>query len=84
MSKPFPPLDTDEDARAFVAEADLTDYDLSGGKVVHYEFGEDLTDLRLRMPQRLLEALKTEADRAGLSYRQFIRQTLESAVKANG
>jgi predicted DNA binding CopG/RHH family protein len=36
--KPFPKFDTDEAAEAFVAEADLSEYDLSNMKPVRFEF----------------------------------------------
>jgi hypothetical protein len=35
---PLPQFDTDEAAQRFVAEADLTRFDLSGGSLVQYEF----------------------------------------------
>ncbi len=38
MKKPLPRLETDEEAEKFVAEADLTDYDLSGLRMVQFEF----------------------------------------------
>jgi hypothetical protein len=34
---PTPTFDTDKEAEAFVATADLADYDLSDGKVVRFE-----------------------------------------------
>ena len=36
--KPIPNFETDEAAEAFVAEADLTEYDLSDMKRVHFVF----------------------------------------------
>ena len=38
MKKPLPELKTDEEAERFVAEADLTEYDLSGMRLVRFEF----------------------------------------------
>jgi hypothetical protein len=37
MKKPLPRLESDEEAERFVAEADLTDYDLSGLRMVQFE-----------------------------------------------
>ena len=36
--KPLPRLKTDEEAERFVAEADLSEYDLSGFKPARFEF----------------------------------------------
>jgi predicted DNA binding CopG/RHH family protein len=38
MKKPLPALNSDAEAEAFVASADLTDYDLSGITMVKFEF----------------------------------------------
>jgi|GEM_PF-3433877 len=35
--KQFPSLRSDEEAEDFVANCDLTEYDLSGGRRVHFE-----------------------------------------------
>ena len=78
---PLPQFDTDEAARRFVAEADLTGFDLSGGTVVQYEFQPKDADVHLRMPKPLLDAVKAEAGRAGMPYQRFIRQTLEAALE---
>ena len=37
MKKPIPTFKTDKEAEDFVEQADLTDYDLSGGQVVRFE-----------------------------------------------
>jgi hypothetical protein len=36
MKKPIPTFRTDKQAEDFVAKADLSDYDLSGGQVVRF------------------------------------------------
>ncbi len=38
MTKPLPTLQTDEEAEAFVGESDLTNYDLSGMRLIRFEF----------------------------------------------
>lgn len=78
---PLPQFATDEEAQRFVAEADLTGFDLSGGSFVQYEFQPKNADVHLRMPKPLLEAVKAEAGRAGVPYQRFIRQTLEAALE---
>jgi predicted DNA binding CopG/RHH family protein len=38
MKKPLPVFQKDEEAERFIAEADLTEYDLSPMRVVRFEF----------------------------------------------
>ena len=50
MKKKIPPFKDDEEAEAFVATADLADYDLSGAKLVRFELKrKDKSNLRLRL-----------------------------------
>jgi predicted DNA binding CopG/RHH family protein len=81
MKKPLPRLESDEEAERFVAEADLTEYDLSGLRPVQFEFDSKSERVNLRVPKRLLEAVKAAAARAGIPYQRYIRQTLETAVQ---
>ena len=81
MKKPLPRLESDEEAERFVAEADLTDYDLSGLRMVQFEFEPKSERVNLRVPKRLLDAVKAAAANAGIPYQRFIRQTLEAAVQ---
>lgn len=82
MKKPLPSLETDEEAERFVAEADLTDYDLSGLRMVQFEFEPKSERVNLRVPKRLLDAVKAAAANAGIPYQRYIRQALEAAVQA--
>ncbi|HEY2540851.1 MAG TPA: CopG family antitoxin [Stellaceae bacterium] len=82
MKKPLPGLETDEEAERFVAEADLTDYDLSGLRIVQFEFEPKSERVNLRVPKRLLDAVRAAAANAGIPYQRYIRQTLEAAVQA--
>ncbi len=81
MKKPLPSLETDEEAERFVAEAVLTDYDLSGLRIVEFEFEPKSERVNLRVPKRLLDAVKAAAANAGIPYQRYIRQTLEAAVQ---
>ena len=81
MKKPLPRLESDEEAERFVAEADLTDYDLSGLRMVQFEFEPKSERVNLRVPKRLLDAVKAAAANAGIPYQRYIRQTLEAAVR---
>jgi len=80
MKKALPDLRTDEEAEAFVAGADLTDYDLSEMREVRFEFQAKNERVNMRLPRPLLDAVKASAARAGVPYQRFIRQALEAAV----
>lgn len=81
MKKKLPKLRSDEDAEAFVAKADLTDYDLSGLRTVRFEFQPKTERVNMRLPKPLLKAVKASAAKAGMPYQRFIRHTLEAAVQ---
>jgi len=81
MKKPLPKLQTDDEAERFVAEADLTEYDLSGLRTVRFEFQLRSERINLRVPKGLLDAVKAAAASAGIPYQRYIRQTLEAAVR---
>jgi predicted DNA binding CopG/RHH family protein len=80
MKQKLPKLRTDKDAEAFVATADLTDYDLSDMRMVRFEFQPKTERVNMRLPMPLLEAVKAAAAQAGIPYQRFIRQALENAV----
>jgi predicted DNA binding CopG/RHH family protein len=80
MKPKLPKLDSDEAAEAFVATSDLTDYDLSGMRMVRFEFQPKSERVNMRLPLPLLEAVKAIAAEAGIPYQRFIRQALENAV----
>ena len=50
MKKKLPELKTDEEAEAFVEQADLTEYDLSNFKRVRFEFLPKSAKVNLRTP----------------------------------
>lgn len=78
--KPMPPLRSDEEAERFVAEADLTEYDLSGFKPVHFELRRKDKTISLRLPSDLLAAAKKAAARQGVPYQRFMRHAIEQAT----
>jgi len=84
MRRKLPELQSDEAAEAFVAEADLTDYDLSDMRQVRFEFQPKSERVNMRLPRGLLEAVKASAAREGVPYQRFIRQALETAVARKG
>jgi predicted DNA binding CopG/RHH family protein len=81
MRRKLPKLRSDKEAEAFVATADLTDYDLSGMRLMRFEFQPKSERVNMRLPKPLLEAVKASAAKAGIPYQRFIRQTLEAAVQ---
>jgi predicted DNA binding CopG/RHH family protein len=66
MGKTIPTFKTDEEAEVFVETADLSDYDLSGFKPVHFEFHAKDRRINMRLPQPLLEAVKAAAKSEGV------------------
>jgi len=80
MKKPLPELRSDDEAEAFVATADLTDYDLSQMRLVQFEFQPKSERVNMRLPKPLLDAVKAAARKAGMPYQRYIRQVLEGAT----
>ncbi len=79
-AEPLPSLPSDEAAEAFVAEADLTDYDLSGFKPMRFEIEPKSAALNMRLPASLLAALKAKAKANGIPYTRYVRMLLETDV----
>jgi predicted DNA binding CopG/RHH family protein len=77
----LPTLLSDEEAEKFVAEADLTGYDLSGLRMVQFEFQPKSERVNMRLPKALLAAVKASAAKAGVPYQRFIRQAIETAIE---
>lgn len=78
--KPLPRLKTDEEAERFVAEADLSEYDLSGFKPARFEFEKKSARVNMRLPEPLLDAVKAKAQARGIPYQRFIREAIERAL----
>lgn len=80
MKKKIPRFENDEQAETFVDTADLTQYDLSGAVPVYFEFEKKVAQINMRVPRKLLEAVKARAEARGIPYTRFIREILEKAV----
>ncbi|MHA6770337.1 CopG family antitoxin [Sphingobium ummariense] len=78
--KPFPSFKTDGEAERFVDQADLTDYDLSGFKPASFEFAKKGAQVNLRVPQPLLDAVKTKAKAQGIPFTRYIRMLMEQDI----
>lgn len=81
MKKKLPTLTSDEEAEDFVANADLSEYDLSGMVAVRFELKPKDKSINLRLPEKLLEAVRSRASHAGIPYQRFIRMALERALQ---
>ena len=82
MKKKIPSFKNDREAEAFVASADLSQYDLSGAKLVRFELKSKDKSINLRLSNDLLAAVRSRARREGVPYQRFIRLALERAVQA--
>jgi len=62
MKKKIPTFKSDEEAEEFGAKADLSDYDLSGAKLVRFELKRKDKSINLRLPEKLLNAVRNWRD----------------------
>ncbi len=81
MKKKIPTFETDAQAEAFVAKADLTRYDLSGLVPTRFEFERKDARVNMRLPEPLLRAVKRRAAQRGIPYQRLIREALEKALR---
>ena len=78
--KPFPHFKTDKEAEEFVDNANLAEYDLSGFKRMHFEFEKKDASITLRVPAKLLQAVKAQAEQRGIPYQRLIREGMEKIL----
>lgn len=78
--KPMPSFKTDEAAEQFIETADLSKYDLSGFKPMHFEIEKKSASLNMRLPRNLLDAIKLKAERKGIPYTRYVRMLIEQDV----
>ena len=78
--KSMPSLGTDEAAKRFTETADLSEYDLSGFKPMHFEIEKKSASLNMRLPRKLLDAIKLKAERKGIPYTRYVRMLMEQDV----
>jgi len=77
--KHVPKLKTDAEAEAFL-QKDLSGLDFSQFKPARFEFQAKDAQINMRLPSKLLAAVKARAKSSGIPYQRFIRETLEQAV----
>jgi len=80
MKRKLPVAKTDRQAASIVKRADLTTYDLSTMRPTRFEFAAKEARVNMRLPSKLLDAVKTAARQAGVPYQRFIRHALEEAI----
>jgi predicted DNA binding CopG/RHH family protein len=78
--KIMPSLRSDREAEDFVAQADLSEYDLSGFRPVHFEIEPKSAALNMRLSEALLDAIKSKAAARGVPYTRYVRMLLEQDV----
>lgn len=79
--KPWPELKTDEEAEEFVANSDLTEYDWSDFKRVQFKFPSNREEIKLSLPEKLMDAIKEKAKMQNISPSQYIECVLEQDVE---
>ena len=79
MSKQVPDFKSDAEAEAFL-EQDLSDLDFSQFKPSRFESSKKASQLNMRLPQSLLDAIKGKAQARGIPYTRYIRQLLEQDI----
>lgn len=77
--KSIPTFRSDEEAEAFL-DQDLSEYDLSQFKPMHFELEPKSASLNMRLPAALLDAVKARAKARGIPYTRYVRMLLESDV----
>lgn len=76
-----PKFKTDQEAEDFL-EQDLSELDMSQFVRVKFEFEPKASQLNMRLPATLLDAVKGKAAQLGIPYTRYIRQLLEQDVSA--
>lgn len=81
MSRKLPAFASDEDIESFLDQPDLSDF-IAADRLVppSFEFSAKEKTVSMRMPEALLEAVKTAAKKQGMPYQRFIRHVLEKEI----
>ena len=80
-SKSLPRFKTDKEAENFVHDADLTEYNFNDFKPMKFEFANKTARINMRLPENLLDRIKSIAEKRDIPYTRFIRQILEAVVE---
>jgi predicted DNA binding CopG/RHH family protein len=80
-SKQIPPINSDEEAEALLAQ-DMTEMlDLQNWQQVHFELMPKTENVSMRFSKPLLEQVKKKAAEQGINYQKYIRSVLEASVR---
>ena len=74
--KTVPPMTTDAEAEAFL-DQDLSDLDFTQFRPVSWEVEPKTARVNMRLPEKLMAALKERAQERGIPYQRLIREALE-------
>ena len=85
MSKRLPKFATDEEMEAFLDPSrDLSEYlTLENFRPVQAEAARKDKSINLRISERLLDAVRKEAQSQGVPYQRFIRQAIVRALSTS-
>ena len=80
MNKRLPKIKSDRDAELLL-EQDLTDYvNKENFTPVTFEFEPKDKVITFRVSEKLLTAIKKSAEKRGISYQKWLRETVESSL----
>lgn len=81
MKKKLKKISSDRQGEAYLEE-DLSDYlHLGNFRKVSFEIQPKDKAVTLRMPNQLVEAFKSKAEKDGVNYQKLMRQALEKFIK---
>lgn len=80
MKRKVPEMKSDEEVERFL-DQDLSDLDFSAFKPFRFEFESKAARVNMRLPQRQLDVLKSEASKRGVPYQRLIRELLEQGLQ---
>ena len=83
MKTQFPDFKTDEEAERFVDTADLSTFDFSGMVPLRFELKRKDKTVSLRLPEQLLDEVRSQAQRVGMPYQRFMRLAIEQALQVS-
>jgi predicted DNA binding CopG/RHH family protein len=78
--KTFPHFESDEEMEHFIDTADLSEYDLSVFEPMKFELRKKDARINMRVPQRLLSAIKIAAIEEKVPYQRLMRDLVETGL----
>ncbi len=78
--KTVPILTNDDEAEAFLAQ-DLSNLDFTQFRKINWEAQPKTARINMRLPQKLMDALKARAAERGIPYQRLIREAIERDIK---